>query len=89
MKSCWPSQMHTTCAILAPVEETQFGLPVENGDVGAMVWTPADRLQVTVNKSNAWDDMSAVPVLEWHGSAQTKERVTGWRCVRRSRLRTR
>lgn len=61
---------------LSPAEQGRFGLPVGNGDLAALVWTPADHLQITVNKSNAWDDAPDLPVADWHWSAQMEEKMT-------------
>lgn len=41
---------------LAPVPDGIDGLPIGNGDLGSMIWTPTDRLQFAVNKVDLWDD---------------------------------
>ncbi|MBL4879819.1 MAG: hypothetical protein JKX82_00710 [Oleispira sp.] len=41
---------------LSPTEEGYEGFPIGNGDLGAMVWTPADKLYFQINKTNTWDD---------------------------------
>lgn len=61
---------------LSPAEEGRFGLPIGNGDLAAVVWTPHDRLQLAINKSNAWDDAETLPVPDWHWAPQTEERST-------------
>src|SRR5512133_1430442 len=61
---------------LSPTDEGRFALPVGNGDLAAMLWTPPGRLQLTVNKSNAWDDAPGYDVPDWHWSASTEEKMT-------------
>lgn len=41
---------------LSPAVEGYEGFPVGNGDLGAMAWTPPDRLALQINKINTWDD---------------------------------
>lgn len=41
---------------LAPVPDGIDGLPIGNGDLGATVWTPPDRIQLSLNKVDLWDD---------------------------------
>ncbi|MCC7353416.1 MAG: hypothetical protein IT330_06615 [Anaerolineae bacterium] len=61
---------------LSPASEGRFALPVGNGDLGTMVWTPPGRLQLAINKSNAWDDAPDYPVPDWHWSPLTEEKMT-------------
>lgn len=58
---------------LSPTTEGRFGLPVGNGDLTAMVWTPVDRLHLSINKSNTWDDAPELSMPDWHWSAKTEE----------------
>ena len=41
---------------LSPVENGYDAFPIGNGDLGAMGWTPADRVFFQINKTNTWDD---------------------------------
>lgn len=41
---------------LSPAVEGYEGFPIGNGDLGAMAWTPSDKLFFQVNKTNIWDD---------------------------------
>lgn len=50
---------------LAPPTEGINGLPVGNGDLGAMIWTPTDRLQLQINKVDLWDDRPDGPFTSW------------------------
>ncbi len=61
---------------LSPAGEGRFGLPVGNGDLAALVWTPTDRLQLAINKSNTWDDAEAYPTPDWHWTPETEEQMT-------------
>ena len=61
---------------LSPAEEGRFALPIGNGDIGAMVWTPDNHLQLTINKSNAWDDALELPEPDWNWAPVTEEKTT-------------
>ncbi|HEY3082983.1 MAG TPA: glycoside hydrolase N-terminal domain-containing protein [Chloroflexota bacterium] len=50
---------------LAPVPDGVDGLPLGNGDLGAMVWTPPDHLRLQVNKVDLWDDGPPGPFTSW------------------------
>lgn len=49
----------------APAAIGSEGLPVGNGDLGAMIWTPTDRLQLQLNKCDLWDDRPDGPFGAW------------------------
>jgi hypothetical protein len=61
---------------LSPAEEGRFGLPVGNGDLTAMLWTPPGRLRLAINKSNTYDDAPELPVSDWHWSPAMEEKAT-------------
>ncbi len=50
---------------LAPAPDGIDGLPIGNGDLGAMVWTPSDRLHLQINKIDLWDDGPEGPFNSW------------------------
>src|SRR6185312_11963713 len=50
---------------LAPASEGVDGLPIGNGDLGAMLWTPPDRVHLAVNKVDLWDDGPDGPFTSW------------------------
>ena len=50
---------------LAPPTEGIDGLPVGNGELGAMIWAPADRLQLQINKVGLWDDRPNGSFTSW------------------------
>jgi alpha-L-fucosidase 2 len=41
---------------LSPTPDGYEGFPIGNGDIGAMGWTPADKMCFQINKTNTWDD---------------------------------
>ncbi len=47
---------HHDVVFLNPVHDPAGGLPIGTGDTGALLWTESDRLHVTVNKTDLWDD---------------------------------
>src|SRR5262249_47031084 len=50
---------------LGPVADGLDGLPIGDGDVGAMLWTPPDHLRLQVNKCDLWDDGPPGPFTSW------------------------
>jgi alpha-L-fucosidase 2 len=50
---------------LGPVPYGIDGLPIGNGDLGAVVWTPPDHLRLSVNKKDLWDDGPDGPFSAW------------------------
>jgi len=50
---------------LTPGTEGYEGLPLGNGDLGAMAWTPADRIHFQINKCDTWDDAPDGPFGAW------------------------
>jgi alpha-L-fucosidase 2 len=63
-----------------PAVEGIDGLPVGNGDLGAMVWTPANRLQFNINKIDLFDDGPDGPFVSWgneDNETQTMPRHAG------------
>jgi len=50
---------------LSPTADGFEGFPIGNGDLGAMVWTPPDRIQMQINKVNTWDDAPEGSFAPW------------------------
>lgn len=50
---------------LAPVPDGIDGFSLGNGDLGAMLWTPPDHLQLSINKVDLWDDGPDGPFSAW------------------------
>src|SRR5919198_2611663 len=55
---------------LAPAPDGIDGLPVGNGDLGAMIWTPPDQLRLALNKVDLWDDGPDGPFNSWGEDAE-------------------
>ena len=41
---------------LSPATEGVEGLPIGNGDMAAMIWTPPEQIIWNINKCDLWDD---------------------------------
>jgi alpha-L-fucosidase 2 len=50
---------------LSPATDGFEGFPIGNGDMGAMAWTPPDRIQMQINKVNTWDDAPEGSFAPW------------------------
>ena len=50
---------------LSPATEGYDGFPIGNGDLGAMAWTPPDKLFFQINKTNTWDDAPEGTFSPW------------------------
>lgn len=55
-------------AFLTPATKGYEGLPIGNGDLGAMAWTPSDCLHFQINKCDTWDDDSDESFGAWDDS---------------------
>ncbi|MFC1739633.1 glycoside hydrolase N-terminal domain-containing protein [Planctomycetota bacterium] len=53
---------------LTPATEGYEGFPIGNGDLGAMGWTPTDRLHFQINKTDTWDDGPDKSFSAWDDS---------------------
>ena len=47
---------HHDVVFRAPTHDPLYGLPIGNGDLGCLLYTEADRLQICINKTDLWDD---------------------------------
>ena len=50
---------------LTPATKGYEGLPIGNGDLGAMAWTPTNKLHFQINKCDIWDDDSDESFGAW------------------------
>ena len=50
---------------LTPATEGYDGFPIGNGDMGAMAWTPPDRIHFQINKCDTWDDTPPESFWAW------------------------
>lgn len=66
---------------LSPAVEGYEGLPIGNGDLGAMGWTPPDKLFFQINKTNTWDDAPSGMFSPWEDNKnpEKSERFTSLR----------
>ena len=66
---------------LTPAEHGYEGFPIGNGDLGAMAWTPPDRLHLQINKTNTWDDAPPGLFSPWEDARDPEkaERFTALR----------
>ena len=64
----------------APATDGIDGLPVGNGDLGAMIWTPPGSLHLAINKIDLFDDAPDGPFDSWSDDAEeahTTQRAAG------------
>ena len=53
----WPGRLSQHDVVyLSPPEDPSLGLPLGNGDLGALLWTTDSKLVLAINKCDAWDD---------------------------------
>jgi len=67
---------------LTPVAEGYDGIPLGNGDVGVMAWTPPDHLHFQINKCDTWDDAPRGSFGAWEdvqGKPESNENFTSLR----------
>ena len=66
---------------LSPAVDGYEGFPLGNGDLGAMAWTPPDKLFFRINKTNTWDDAPREPFTGWQDANEPdkSERFTSLR----------
>ena len=56
-KIAWPERLSQHDVVyLSPPEDPSLGLPIGNGDMGALVWTTDRELVLAINKCDTWDD---------------------------------
>ncbi|MCL5099441.1 MAG: hypothetical protein M1608_18285 [Candidatus Omnitrophica bacterium] len=53
----WPGRLSQHDVVyLSPPEDPSLGLPIGNGDMGALLWTTDHELIMAINKCDTWDD---------------------------------
>ena len=78
----WPERLSQhDVAYLSPPEDPSLGLPLGNGDMGALVWTTSRELVVAINKCDTWDDNAAGPFHNW-GNAEEENYTSLRHCGR-------
>ncbi len=54
----WPQRVsrHDLVYKAPPTDPMQYGMPIGNGDIGAILWCDDQKLYLALNKSDLWDD---------------------------------
>lgn len=67
----WPESISQHDIVyLSPPEDPAQGLPIGNGDIGALLWTESSKLIIAVNKCDTWDDSE---MHEFHNWSRSEE----------------
>jgi len=71
----WPGRLAQHDVVyLSPPEDPSLGLPIGNGDLGALLWTTDSKLVLAINKCDTWDDNKPGDFTNW--SRQEEEAST-------------
>lgn len=64
----WPGRVsrHDIVYKAPPSDPMQYGMPIGNGDIGALVWCDDRRIIIAVNKCDLWDDAKFGPFHNWN-----------------------
>jgi alpha-L-fucosidase 2 len=78
----WPERLSQHDVVyLSPPEDPVLGLPLGNGDVGALVWTTERELIIAINKNDVWDDAKPGAFRNW-GASEEGYRTSQRHCGR-------
>ena len=70
----WPERLSQHDVVyLSPPDDPSLGLPIGNGDLGALLWSTSNELVVALNKCDTWDDGPAGP---FSGRRELEEHFT-------------
>jgi len=71
----WPGRVarHDLVYHAPPSDPMQYGMPIGNGDIGALLWCDDRKIIIAVNKCDLWDDS---PYEEIRGLEQAEARTT-------------
>jgi len=62
----WPGRLSQHDVVyLSPPEDASLGLPIGNGDLGALLWTAESKLLLAINKCDTWDDNKPGSFSNW------------------------
>ena len=62
----WPGRLSQHDVVyLSPPEDPLLGLPIGNGDLGALLWTTDTQLVLAINKCDTWDDNRPGDFSNW------------------------
>ncbi len=78
----WPERLSQHDVVyLSPPEDPALGIPIGNGDVGALMWTTDRALIVAINKNDVWDDAKPGAFNNW-GASEEGYRTSQRHCGR-------
>ena len=78
----WPERLAQHDVVyLSPPEDPTLGLPIGNGDLGALVWTTGREVVLALNKCDIWDDGKPGPFHNW-GRTEEENYTTLRHCGR-------
>lgn len=62
----WPGKVtqYDVVYLSPPIDPLQ-GIPLGNGDVGALIWCEESKIVIAVNKSDLWDDSASETFRNW------------------------
>src|SRR5512136_3003405 len=67
----WPGRVARHDLVYAsPPEDPLQGIPLGNGDTGALAWCEGSRLVFALNKCDLWDDAGAETFRNWNPSEE-------------------
>ena len=63
----WPERVarHDIVYEAPPSDPMQYGMPLGNGDIGALVWCDDRKIFIAFNKCDLWDDAAFGPFRNW------------------------
>jgi hypothetical protein len=62
----WPERLSQHDVVyLSPPEDPTLGIPIGNGDLGALLWTTNQEVVLAINKCDTWDDETAGSFSNW------------------------
>jgi len=69
----WPGRISRHDVVyLTPPDEPLHGMPIGNGEVGALCWFEPSRIMIVVNKSDLWDDAAFGRFINWKGEDEER-----------------
>ncbi len=70
----WPQRVSQHDIVyLSPPDDPMQGLPIGNGDVGALVWTEGRFVHLAINKVDTWDDGPGGPFESWDATREESQ----------------
>jgi len=67
----WPEQIaQYDLAYLSPPIDPMQGIPLGNGEIGALFWCEDSKIIAVINKSDLWDDAAFGPFRNWSGKEE-------------------